>query len=76
MQCCVLIFQREECKIYYSMIRILFYFPDAKEKQKSLEAEAGGLREYHCPVCDKVLQLSSIDILRHKRTHAQKSQSK
>ena len=33
------------------------------------------LKEYHCRDCDKVLQLTAIDILKHKRMHAKKKQS-
>ena len=33
------------------------------------------LKEYHCRDCDKVLQLTAIDILKHKRMHAKQKQS-
>ena len=33
------------------------------------------LKEYHCKDCDKVLRLTTIDILKHKRMHAKHKQS-
>ena len=33
------------------------------------------LKEYHCKDCDKVLRLTTIDILKHKRMHAKQKQS-
>ena len=33
------------------------------------------LKEYHCKDCDKVLQLTTVDILKHKRMHAKQKQS-
>ena len=30
------------------------------------------LKEYHCPQCGETLQLTAIDILKHKRDHARK----
>lgn len=49
------------------------YFSLAAESddKKDKESRSQSLREYHCLPCDKVLHLSSIDILKHKRWHAQ-----
>ena len=33
------------------------------------------LKEYHCKDCDKILRLTTIDILKHKRMHAKQKQS-
>ena len=33
------------------------------------------LKDYHCKDCEKVLRLTTIDILKHKRMHAKQKQS-
>ena len=43
-----------------------------KEDLPELEAGADK-RDYYCSVCGKDLKLTSIEILKHKRAHAQTS---
>ena len=50
----------------------LFLSPELKIKEA--ESDDSKLREYHCSTCDKVLHLSSIGILKHKRMHARSKQ--
>ncbi|KAL5482136.1 hypothetical protein EMCRGX_G022425 [Ephydatia muelleri] len=45
---------------------------EVKEALPELEAGADK-RDYYCSVCEKDLQLTSIEILKHKRAHAQTS---
>ena len=46
----------------------------AASQQAKVGAEAL-LKEYHCKECDKVLKLTTIDILKHKRMHAKQKQT-
>ena len=50
----------------------IFLSPELKEKEA--ESDDSKLREYHCSTCNKVLHLSSISILKHKRMHARSKQ--
>ena len=43
----------------------------AKEVEES-SSTVLNLKGYYCPVCEELLQLSAIDVLKHKRTHALK----
>ena len=57
----------------YTLLQFLFLhalYSAAELEKKEAEFEDSRLREYHCPVCDQVLHLSSIGILKHKRMHA------
>lgn len=47
----------------------LFLVLTAKSGEDEV-AGGSGLKEYHCPACDKLLHLTPVDILRHKRRHA------
>ena len=61
----------ESVSLAASVIYLLPTLYSAAElEKKEAEFEDSRLREYHCPVCDKDLHLSSIGILRHKRMHA------
>ena len=41
----------------------------------SEEAAALLVKEYHCKECEKMLKLTTIDILKHKRMHAKQKQN-
>lgn len=49
-----------------------YTYNTVKEALPELEAGADK-RDYYCSVCEKDLQLTSIEILKHKRAHAQTS---
>ena len=57
---------------YLMLLYPLFLSPELKIKEA--ESDDSKLREYHCSTCDKVLHLSSIGILKHKRMHARSKQ--
>ncbi len=60
---------------------------ECKKHLEELQVTAGGasqqagsssealLKEYHCKNCDKVLRLTTIDILKHKCMHAKQKQN-
>ena len=60
---------------------------ECKKHLEEMEAAASGashqagpssealLKDYHCKDCDKVLKLTTIDILKHKRMHAKQKPS-
>ncbi len=43
---------------------------DALKREHSSSQDPALLKEYHCGQCGETLQLTSIDILKHKREHA------
>lgn len=55
---------------FISILSSFTLYSAAELEKKEAECEDSRLREYHCPVCDKDLHLSSIGTLRHKRMHA------
>ena len=44
-----------------------------KNEAATVSQDPALLKEYHCPQCATTLQLTAIDILKHKRNHARTS---
>ena len=51
--------------VYYSVCVLLGLKPSSVEEPPS----AAAVKEYYCQECKETLNLSSIDILKHKRKH-------
>lgn len=74
-------------KMAVTLAEQLQHQAECKKHLEEMQAAASGasqqaepssealLKEYHCKDCDKVLRLTSIDILKHKRMHAKEKQS-
>lgn len=61
-----------ECKRHLEEMQAAASTAASQEAKASTEAL---LKEYHCKDCDKVLKLTTIDVLKHKRMHAKQRQT-
>ncbi len=59
-----------------SVLWVIVYIAAAEQEPAGKSVDPAHLKSYHCSVCDQTLQLTAIDILKHKRKHAKQSVNK